>query len=155
VVRLVIAAAIVVLAVVIAQWLQQRRRADVPTQPRRHVPSQLDRNDFVHPQRPWLLVVFASEVCTMCADVFNKAMVLESPQVAVQKVGYEGLADLHRRYQIDSVPTLVIVDQDGVVSYGNVGPISATDLWAAMAKARNPNLQIAEDGCGGHQPTEQ
>jgi thioredoxin-related protein len=149
VVRFVIAAAIVVLAVVIAQSLQRRRRTDVPTQPRRHVPSQLDRNDFVHPERPWLVVVFASEVCTVCADVFDKAMVVESPQVAVQKVGYEGLADLHRRYQIDSVPTLVIADQNGVVGYGNVGPISATDLWAAVAKARNPNLKIAEDGCTG------
>jgi hypothetical protein len=140
VVRLVLAAAIVVLAVVLAQWIQGRRRMDAPTQPRRHVPTQLDRSDFDDPDRPWLLVVFASEVCTVCADVSNKAAVLGSEQVAVQKVGYEDRSDLHRRYQIDSVPTLVIADRDGVVHYGIVGPVTATDLWAAMARVRNPDL---------------
>jgi hypothetical protein len=148
--RFVIAAAIVVCAVVVAQWLQGRRRVDAPTQPRRHVPTQLDRSDFADRQRPWLLVVFASEVCTVCADVVNKALVLDSDQVSVQKVGYEARADLHRRYQIDSVPTLVIANFEGVVEYGVVGPISATDLWAAMAQVRNPDLALPEDGCGGH-----
>jgi hypothetical protein len=150
VVRLLLAAGIVVLAVIIAQWIQTKRRVDAPTQPRRNVPTQLDRSDFDHPLRPWLIVVFASEVCTVCADVVSKAAVLESDHIAVQKVGYEGLADIHRRYQIDSVPTLVIADHEGIVRFGIVGPISATDLWAAMARVRNPDLELPEDGCGPH-----
>ena len=145
--RLVLAAAIVVCAVVIAQWVQARRRTDPPTQPRRHVPTQIDRADFVYPERPWALVVFTSEVCGVCASVAEKARVLSSDQVAVDTVGYELQSELHRRYQIDSVPTLIIVDAEGVVRYGLVGAISATDLWAAMARVRDPDGDTSQDGC--------
>lgn len=145
--RLVIAAGIVILAVVIAQWVQSRRRLDPPTQPRRHVPTQMDRDDFAHPERPWALVVFTSETCGVCADIASKAQVLDSQQVAVSIVGYEGHSDLHQRYHIDSVPTLVIADHEGAVRYGIVGAISATDLWAAMASVRDPDLDIPNDGC--------
>ncbi len=145
--RLVLAAAIVILAVVVAQWVQSRRRSDPPTQPRRHVPTQLDRTDFAHPERPWALVVFTSEVCGVCADIASKAQVLDSEQVAVITVGYEGRSDLHQRYHIDSVPTLVIADHEGTVRYGIVGAISATDLWAAMARVRDPDLEIPNNDC--------
>jgi thioredoxin-related protein len=148
--RLILAAAIVIGAVVIAQWVQSRRRFDPPTQPRRHIPAQLDRGDFIHPERPWALVVFTSEVCVLCANVTEKAQVLSSDQVAVATVGYESEAELHRRYQIDSVPTLVIADAQGVVRYGIVGAVSATDLWAAMARVRDPDSDIATGGCESH-----
>jgi thioredoxin-related protein len=145
--RLILATVIVVCAVVLAQWVQARRRTDPPTQPRRHVPTQLDRTDFSHPDRPWLLVVFTSELCSVCADVSSKARVLDSEQVTVATIGFEDRADLHQRYQIDSVPTLVIADAEGVVRYGIVGPISATDLWAAMARVRDPETELPDGGC--------
>jgi len=34
------------------------------------------------------------------------------------------------------VPIVVIADLDGVVRKSFVGPMSATDLWAAVAEAR-------------------
>jgi hypothetical protein len=38
------------------------------------------------------------------------------------------------------VPTTVIADQSGVVRFATVGPITATDLWAALAKCRDPQV---------------
>lgn len=148
--RLVLAAGIVILAVVIAQWVQGRRRVDPPTQPRRHIPAQIDRQDFDHLDRPWAVVVFTSEVCSLCAGVTEKAQVLSSDQVLVTTASFESRADLHRRYEIDSVPTLVIADAEGVVQWGIVGQVSATDLWAAMARVRDPDLEMPEGGCATH-----
>ena len=42
--------------------------------------------------------------------------------------------DVHERYRIDAVPTLVVADADGVVRASVVGPVSATDLWALVAR---------------------
>jgi thioredoxin-related protein len=134
------------LAVLVAQWVQGRRKVDPPTQPQRHIPIQIDRADFADQDQPWAVLVFTSEMCTVCASVAEKARVLASEQVTVQKISFEDRVDLHRRYQIDSVPTLVITDAQGEVRYGIVGPVSATDLWAAMARVRDPDLDIS-GGC--------
>jgi hypothetical protein len=67
----------------------------------------------------------------------SKAKVLESDEVAVADVEYQANRDLHRRYSIDAVPTTVIVDRAGVTRAEFVGPVSATDLWAAVAGARD------------------
>jgi thioredoxin-related protein len=146
VLRLLLAAAIVILAVLVAQWVQGRRKTDPPTQPRRHIPAQIDRTDFADRDHPWAVLIFTSEMCTMCASVSEKALVLRSEQVTVQKISFEERVDLHQRYQIDSVPTLVIADAQGEVRYGIVGPVSATDVWAAMARVRDPDLDIP-GGC--------
>ena len=63
---------------------------------------------------------------------------LRSDPVALDIVDYQVRADTHRRYGIDAVPTVVIADAEGVVRASFVGPMTATDLWAAVAEARNP-----------------
>jgi hypothetical protein len=75
--------------------------------------------------------------------------VLASREVAVQEVEYVRDRNLHDRYRIDAVPTLVIADAAGVVHYGHLGPVSATDLWAAMARCRDPQLPVAQ--CEQHE----
>lgn len=135
--RLLIAGALVAIAVVVAIVLE-RRRPDAPTQPRWAVPAQVDRADFTRPDAPWLVVVFSSATCTSCAKAGRDAAVLESGQVAVDDVEVGARADLHRRYGIDAVPTIVIADADGVVRGSFVGPPTATDLWGAMAELREP-----------------
>lgn len=134
--RLVIAGAIVVVAVVVAMVLQ-RRRPDAPTQPHWTVPAQLDRQDFVRPDAPWLVAVFTSATCSTCAEVFDKATLVASDAVAVDHVEVGARPDEHRRYGIDAVPTLVIADAMGVVRASFVGPVTAADLWAAVAEARD------------------
>ncbi len=133
--RLLIAAAIVVVAVIVAV-IARRRRPDAPTQAAGLVPTQLDRHDFVRPDAPWLVAVFTSATCHTCADVMAKADVLASDEVAVTGVEWPGQRGLHERYRIDGVPLLVIADREGVVRSSFAGPVTATDLWAAVATAR-------------------
>ncbi len=134
--RLLLAAAIVAVAVAVAVVVR-RRRPDPPTQPPGAVPSQLDRRDFVRPDAEWLIVVFTSATCHTCADVVAKAEVLASADVAVMEVEYGAQRTLHARYAIDAVPILVLADRDGVVRHSVAGPVTATDLWAAVAAARD------------------
>lgn len=114
-----------------------RRRSDAPTQPTHAAPTQLDRADFVDAGTPWLVVVFTSATCHTCADIEAKAKVLMSEFVAVHISEFSAQRDLHKRYNIDAVPTLLMADSDGVVQQSFVGPVTATDLWAALARIRD------------------
>lgn len=136
--QLLIALAIVVVAAVVAEVVRRRRRVDPPTQRAHQLPGQLDRADFERPEAPWLVAVFTSDTCSTCANVIAKARVLESDSVAVTVVSYQQHRDLHDRYRIDAVPGVVVADSSGVSRWSFIGPISATDLWAAVAEAREP-----------------
>lgn len=136
-VQVVIAAVVVVVAVAVALVARQRMRPEPPTQPRHYdAPTQLDRADFADPAVTWLVVVFTSATCDACASVAAKAQALASPEVAVQIVSYQDERRLHDRYRIEAVPTLVLADRAGTVQYHHLGPITATDLWADVAKTR-------------------
>ena len=132
--RLLIAVGVMAIAVVVAAIVRRRRAADPPTQPRHELPSQLDRADF--DGDAWLVVVFTSDTCSTCADVVRKAEVVRADEVAVQVASYQARRDLHDRYRIDAVPSVLIADPSGVVRRTFVGPVTATDLWAAVAEAR-------------------
>lgn len=136
--RLVIVVVIVIAVGIVATVAQKRRRVDVPTQQRFAVPQQLDRADFARSDAPWLVAVFSSATCEVCHSVVSKAQVLESPEVAVVNVEYLASRALHEKYSIEAVPTVVIADAMGVNRAGFIGPMSATDLWAAVAEAREP-----------------
>lgn len=125
----------------------RRRAADAPTQGGFQIPTQLDRGDFTSPDAPWLVAIFTSSTCDACADVATKAMVLASSDVAVQRIDYIDNPDIHKRYKIDAVPTLVIADHRGVVKNGFLGPMKAQDLWAAVAECREPGS--TPDPCEG------
>lgn len=137
-IELIVAAAVVAVAAGVATVVRRRRGADPPTQRRFQLPTQIDRADFEHADAPWLVVVFTSETCSTCADVVTKAGVLAADDVAVTVASYQHHGDLHDRYRIDAVPGLVVADRDGVVHAGFLGPVTATDLWAAVAEARFP-----------------
>jgi hypothetical protein len=136
--RLLIVVVIVAVVGIIALVVRSRRTADAPTQKRFAVPQQLDRADFDRPDASWLVAVFSSATCDVCHSVVDKAQVLESPEVAVVNVEYLSARKLHEKYSIEAVPTVVIADANGVNRAGFIGPMSATDLWAAVAEAREP-----------------
>ena len=129
--------AVVVVAALLAQFLQ-RRKPQAPTQPKMEVPLQLDRSDFPQPEAQWLVTVFSSATCSTCIDVVSKAQALATSQVAVANVEYPERKDLHDRYGIDAVPTVVVADAQGVVLGSFIGPVTATDLWAGVAEMRQP-----------------
>ena len=129
---------------------RRRHSNDVPTQRSWNVPRQLDPADFPTRGDGWSVVVFTSSSCHVCADVATKAAVLSSPEVTVTEVEFSARRDLHEKYDIDAVPTLLVADRDGVVRHHSLGPVTATDLWAAVARVRDPDLPVAEGGCSSH-----
>ncbi len=146
-VRLLLALLVAVVVGVAALFVRHRHRPDAPTQPSYRPPTQLDRDDFPHPECGWLVAVFSSATCAVCADVARKALVLASHDVVVFEAEYAAERELHRRYVIEAVPTLVVADHVGVVHATFMGPVSATDLWAAVAEARAPGSS-PEPGLG-------
>jgi hypothetical protein len=137
--RLLVVVAVVLVAALVA-WFVQRRRPDAPVRTGFSIPEQLDRADFARPEAPWLVAVFTSATCATCADVWSKASVLASDEVAVQEIEYVRDRALHDRYEVDAVPALAVADADGVVRRSFLGPVSATHLWAALAELRGETV---------------
>jgi hypothetical protein len=144
-VQVLVALAVVVLSVGAGLVLRRTRPVAAPTQPSFEVPAQLDRADFPQATAPWLVVVFSSATCNSCADVLRKAAVLESRDVSVVDVEFSAMAKLHRKYGIEAVPIVAVADSAGVVCRGFTGPVTATDLWAAVAEARQPGSSPEPD----------
>jgi len=140
-----IAAAVLICALIVAAVLRRRRSVDAPTQPVFSAPAQVDRTDFVEADAPWLVAVFSSASCAACADVLAKAKVLACTEVDVVDVEYPAAQALHRKYHIDAVPIVIVADSRGVVRANFVGPLTATDLWAAVAEARHPGSSPEPD----------
>jgi hypothetical protein len=136
--RVVIAVGLALVALAVAALVQRRQRADAPVRTGYAVPAQVDRADFARPDAPWLVAVFTSATCSTCAGVWERAAHLESGEVAVQELEHKADRALHDRYGIDAVPVALVIDAEGVVHRSFVGPVTATDLWAAVAEARDP-----------------
>ena len=135
-IRFVIVGVVVVVALLANLW-QRKRQVDAPTQGASEVPSQIDRSDFVRPDASWIVLAFTSATCQTCSDIERKVRVLETKSVAIQILEYTAERELHERYKIDAVPTVLMADANGVVQANFLGPVSATDLWAALARARD------------------
>jgi len=138
--RFLVALVLVGIAVVVAAVLQRRKPAP-PADSDWNIPVQLDRHDFLRPEAPWLVVVFTSSTCDACSGVWSKAVHLDAGPdgpVCVQELEAVADGELHRRYGIDAVPLVLIADAEGVVQRHFLGPVTATDLWAAVAEVRDP-----------------
>lgn len=138
--QILIAVIVVAVTVGLGMVLRRRQQVDAPTQAVHLVPTQLDRSDFAERSSPWLVAVFSSASCSTCADVVRKAVVLRTSEVAVCEVEFAANKALHEKYAIAAVPIVVVADADGVVRAAFTGPVSATDLWAAVAEARQPGV---------------
>ena len=135
-IRFIIVGVVVVVALLANLW-QRKRQVDAPTQGASEVPSQIDRSDFVRPDASWIVLAFTSATCQTCSDIERKVRVLETSSVAIQILDFTAERELHERYKIDAVPTVLIADANGVVQANFLGPVSATDLWAALARVRD------------------
>jgi hypothetical protein len=124
-----IALAVAALAVVL-----QRRKPEPPTQRQWAVPSQLDRADFDRPGAPWLVAVFSSATCGGCATAVSRAHVVASADVAVQEVEFTARRDLHERYNIETVPMLVVADRQGVVRAHFIGTPAEGEVEETFAE---------------------
>lgn len=136
---LVVAAVVAVVAVVAER---RRRSRAAPVRDPYPVPRQLHRADFPRPDAPWLVVLFSSDTCDGCEPMRGRIPALESADVAVVDVPWQTGRTLHERYGISGLPMLLVGDAEGVVRRAFVGSVSSTHLWAAVAAARDPSLDI-------------
>ena len=130
------------LAGVVFALVAQRRSKPTPVTDSYLVPRQLHRQDFPSPDAPWLVALFTSESCDGCAPMRSKVNVLASGEVAVCEISFPAAHELHDRYAISGVPMVLVADSEGVVLRAFVGPTSATDLWAAVASARDSTVDV-------------
>ncbi len=141
--RVLIGLAVLVVAAAIALVLEHRRRATAsPLRDPFPIPRQVTRADFPRAEAPWLVALFSSTTCDGCAAMAAKLIAVESPAVAIVEVSFQAGREIHERYEISGVPMVLIADAEGVVRRAFLGAVSATDLWAALAGARDPSLEI-------------
>lgn len=144
-----IAAGIVVAIAAVVAVVMERRRPDPPTQPELEAPVQVDRLDFPRPDAPWLVALFSSRTCDACVIMREKVEVLASDEVVVADIDWAVNPGLHDRYRVPGVPMTLVIDADGVVRRSFFSTVTATDLWAAVAEAREPGSTPShDDGCG-------
>lgn len=135
--RIGIGAALLLVAGVVAVVLERRRKTTAgPIRDTYPAPRQLYRQDFPHPEAPWLVALFSSRTCDSCATMREKVRALSSSEVAVCDMEFTEAREIHERYKISGVPMVLIADAEGVVRQSFVGPVTATDLWAAVAGVR-------------------
>ncbi len=131
----VVAAVIVIAGIGIAAVIRRRDTGRMAQGPRWSVPAQLERRDFADPDAERLVVVFSSDTCDACAKTWTQVneLVGAAADTAVERVSYQDRGDLHDRYGIDAVPTLLVADREGVVQRSFVGPPDATELVEVLA----------------------
>ncbi|MBV8387496.1 MAG: hypothetical protein JO155_11950 [Acidimicrobiia bacterium] len=135
--RVLLAVGIAVVVAVVAVLLE-RRRPEPPSQRKWAVPAQLDRTDFDRPGAPWLLAVFSSATCESCRTAIARASALASGDVVVQDVEFSARRDLHERYNIETVPMLVVADRQGVVRAHFIGTPAEGEVEAAFSELTSP-----------------
>jgi hypothetical protein len=136
--RLVLTLVLVAVAVGVASLVRRRTAPPVPVRTGWAAPDQLDRRDFARPDAAWLVVLFSSDSCLACRGTWEKVVLLESDDVAVEDVAFPADRSRHERYGIEAVPLVLVADRHGVVRARFVGPPSAADLWASVADLRQP-----------------
>ncbi|MEP6623209.1 MAG: thioredoxin family protein [Acidimicrobiia bacterium] len=142
--RVLIAAAVLVVVALVAVVLERRRGATAqPVRDPYPIPRQLFRADFPRPEAPWLVALFSSTTCDGCEAMRPKVLTLDSAEVVAVDISFQSERAIHERYEISGVPMVLVVDTDGVVQRAFLGAVTATDLWAAVAGARDPALDIS------------
>ena len=131
--RLLIAAALVVLAIMVAALAQRRRNASATAVPRSELPAAVDLAAVGLPGRP-AVVVFTEETCRTCAAALAAVKGPAGAGLPVAEVPFGAERELHRHHRIDTVPTTVVTDAEGQVIDGWVGGVDLSELAAALAQ---------------------
>ena len=69
--------------------------------------------------------------------MWTSTQLVESDQVAIQNIAYQQDQELHDRYNVTAVPSVVVVDEAGVNRAEFLGPPSSAELWATLAEVRD------------------
>lgn len=153
VLRFVVLVVLALIAAVVA-WRLQQRRPDPPSAPSYRAPTQIDlvdvglaelaepgstsADDSIRsspvPNRPiGGVIVFGSVLCSSCEGVWETTQRVSPPTFATKLINVEDDPEVHKRYRIDGVPTLVVVDKEGVVHNAFFGPVTDEALAEVLA----------------------
>lgn len=130
-IALALGGAAALIAAAVARWTSTSVRTTVRGA---SVPVLVDRSDFAKPERPWLLAVFTDRNCDACADVWARVRLLESGVVAACEVELSSRPEVHEKYEIDSVPMTLLLDQSGAVRRSFLGPVRSEDVSDALQR---------------------
>ena len=133
--RLIIAAVLVALAVVVA-YILDRRRPDAPFSVLRGaVPTRVRPQDVGLEPAP-AIVVFTEASCQSCQGAIQVVRGPAGAGLPVADIEFGVDRSLHERYEIDTVPATVVVDADGVVHGGWTGKVDVGELAQALLAAQ-------------------
>ncbi len=132
-IQIVVAVVVVVAGLIVAAVIRRRDTSQMARGANWSVPAQLERADFADPDAERLAVVFSSATCDACARTWELLGEMAPSGMALDRVSYQDRQDVHDRYGIDAVPTLVIADREGVVLASFVGPPATGELAEALA----------------------
>lgn len=103
------------------------------------VPVRLEPADLGLSPSEWTLVVFTDSECASCASTVAAAREMTAGRVALVEVDYRVRSDLHEKYRVDAVPTLLLVGDDGIVDSWFVGPPADEDLAEMLERVPVPD----------------
>jgi len=86
-----------------------------------------ESEDFEKPQGKWLLIFFSSDTCNSCNNVRSLINDLTDDSFHIQEIEFPKRKDLHQRYGINSVPIVLIANEEGVVIWSFAG-VPPSDL---------------------------
>jgi hypothetical protein len=139
---------IAIIALVCSVTFIARRKREEPIRETHYdAPSKIERNDFPDLDAPTLVAIFTSQACDSCSGVWSKVSVLQSREVDVINIVFEDEVGkkLHKKYDIEAVPTVVICDENGVTQKAYLGSVTATDLWAGVAGVRGADISYCDN----------
>lgn len=146
-VRLAVAAAVIVVVLAVAAVVRRRARPVPPPRTAYPVPRQLDRADFPEPTVPVLVAYFWSRTCDSCEGLGPLLASLAADDTVIAAAEATDDRALHRRYEVQAIPMILISDGDGVVRRAFVGAPEPADLFAAVSAVRSPG-SVPEPGPG-------
>jgi thioredoxin-related protein len=85
------------------------------------MPYQLDRGDFDDPNGEWIFALFTSNTCDACELVISQVSKISLPNLVIQIIDFADNKALHQKYEIHSVPSLILADHQGVVQWSFAG----------------------------------
>ena len=127
-----ILAVLIILGIIIAYFLQQRK-PDPPSSPSYRAPAQLDPKDFQLSHNQYHFILFSSEKCDSCAEVWNYLSGLDLDNLSSLKIVIEDNESLVSRYKIDGVPTTLLIDSSGEVLGSFFGPLNNDTITEFLA----------------------
>ncbi len=127
---------VLVLVGVLVSLIASRRGSQAPTAPSYSAPSQVDPEDFSTGDSIANVVMFGSQSCQGCADMAAAIEELAASDTSVVQmfVMNEKRPELFEKYNVDGIPSTLVITDEGIVSDSFFGVTTSERLSEAFTK---------------------